>query len=196
MSKRYVVILTAVLTILFTMASVSYGIVLLKPGKALKQVLGKKAEIVVETVKLKGDVLAKIKERLGGHLVDLPKGSESKKVRAKTKIDFHFSIKDGKKTRVAMFDSQPGKWGPVEFIIGLSMKGKIKKVKVMSYSEKRGRPVARAGFLRQFEGKSSKDRFIIGKDVTGISGATISVKSVAFAVKKAIVIYEEVYLNK
>lgn len=196
MSKKYVVLLATVLTIIFTLASVSYALVLLKPDKALKQVLGKKAEIVVETHKLKGETLARIKERLGGHLVDLPKGSESKKVKAKTKIDFHFSVKDGKKIRVAMFDTQPGKWGPVEFVIALSPKGKVKKVKVMSYSEKRGRPVARAGFLRQFEGKTSKNKFIIGKDITGISGATISVKSVAFAVKKAIVIYEEVFLKK
>ena len=60
MSKKYVVLSAAVLAIIFALASVSYALILLKSDKALKQVLGKKAEIVVETHKLKGEVLAKI----------------------------------------------------------------------------------------------------------------------------------------
>jgi Na+-translocating ferredoxin:NAD+ oxidoreductase RnfG subunit len=36
----------------------------------------------------------------------------------------------------------------------------------------------------------------VGKDIVGVSGATISSRSATFAVKKAIVMYEEVYLKK
>lgn len=195
MSRRSVVCLVAVFTMISVFASVSYAITLLKPAKALKQVLGKKVEIVVETHRLKGDVLARIKERLGGALVQFQEGSESKKVKAKTKIDFHFAVKDGKKTAVAIFDEQSGKWGPVKYLHGLSLKGVVKKVVVLSYSEKRGRPIARRSFLGQYKGKTGKSQLTVGKDITGISGATISSKATTFSVKKAIVLYEEVYLN-
>ena len=196
MSRRSIVWSVAVFTLIFAFASVSYAITLLKPDKALKRVLGKKAEIVVETHKLKGELLETIKEKLGGALAQFQQGSESAKVKAKTKVDFHFSVKDGEKTAVAIFDEQSGKWGPVNYLIGLTLKGAVKKVVVLSYSEKRGRPIARKSFLGQYKGKTSKSQMTVGKDITGISGATISSKATTFAVKKAIVLYEEVYLNK
>jgi hypothetical protein len=65
----------------------------------------------------------------------------------------------------------------------------------MSYQEKRGRPIARLSFLRQYRGKTSKSRLKVGKDITGVSGATISSISATFAVKKAIVLYKEFYLK-
>jgi len=196
MSKKSIIIISAIVTSVFVFASVGHAITLLKPKKALKQILGKKAEIVVETKRLTGETLAKVKKRLGGKLVDFQAGSESAKVKAKKKIDFHFSVKDGKRVGVAIFDEEPGKWGPVEFIIGLTMKGIVKKVRVMSYQEKRGRPIARVSFLRQYKGKTSRNQMVVGKDITGISGATISSKSATFAVKKAIILYEELYLKK
>lgn len=196
MSKKSLYVITTFMIVIFAFANVSYAIRLLKPKKALRQILGKNVEIVKETKRLKGEVLARVKERLGGNLVHFQKGSESKKVRGKTKIDFHFAVKDGKRTGVAIFDEEPGKWGPVEFIIGLTLKGTVKKVRVMSYTEKRGRPIARVSFLKQYRGKTSKSRMIVGRDITGISGATISSRSATFAVKKAIVLYEELYLKK
>ncbi|MEE8397656.1 MAG: FMN-binding protein [Desulfobacterales bacterium] len=196
MSRRTIVWLVAVFTMIFAFTSVSYAVTLLKPGKALKQVLGKKAEIVVETHRLKGELLDRIKGKLGGALVQFQEGSESAKVRSKTKIDFHFATKDGKKTAVAIFDEQSGKWGPVKYLIGLNLDGSVKRVVVLSYSEKRGRPIARKSFLGQYKGKNSKSEMTVGKDITGISGATISSKATTFAVNKVIVIYEEVYLNK
>ena len=106
------------------------------------------------------------------------------------------AVKDGKKYGVALIDIEPGKWGPVEFIIALDLKGTVKVVKVMSYQEKRGRPIARRGFMSQYNGKTSNDPLTVGKDITGISGATISSRSATFAVKKAIVLYEEFFMKK
>jgi Na+-translocating ferredoxin:NAD+ oxidoreductase RnfG subunit len=97
---------------------------------------------------------------------------------------------------VAIIDVEPGKWGPVEFITAMDLKGTVKRVKVMSYQEQRGRPIARNSFLNQYRGKSSSSPMQVGKDIVGVSGATISSRSATFAVKKAIVMYEEVYLKK
>ena len=110
-------------------------------------------------------------------------------------MDFYFAVKDGNKRGVAIFDEEPGKWGPVDFIIGLDLKGVVTRVEVISYEEKRGQPIARHSYMSQYEGKTSKSALTVGKDINGVSGATISSRCATFAVKKAIILYEELYLN-
>ncbi|CAB1064292.1 hypothetical protein D1BOALGB6SA_9084 [Olavius sp. associated proteobacterium Delta 1] len=174
---------------------VCFAFTLLTKEKAFKKVFGSRARIETETVELSGDTLMNIKKKLGGSLVYYQQGS-SKKAEGQVTIEFHFGIKNGKKTGVAIIDVEPGKWGPVEFITAMDLKGKVKKVKVMSYQEQRGRPISRSSFVNQYRGKSSSSRLQVGKDIVGISGATVSSRAATFAVKKAIVIYEEVYLKK
>ena len=195
MSRRTIFLVIVGLCISLALSGVSYAFVLLTKKQAFNKVFGKGHEIVTETKRLKGESLARIKKRLGGKLVHYQKGSESKRVKGKTKIDFHFALKDGQKTGVAIIDVEPGKWGPVKFIITMDLKGRVRKVRVMSYQEKRGRPIARLSFLRQYRGKTSKSRLKVGKDITGVSGATISSISATFAVKKAILLYKELYLK-
>ena len=195
MSKRIISLIIVVLCIMFALPELCYAFVLLTKEQALEKAFGKDREIVTETKQLKGQKLSKVKKRLGGKLVHYQAGSESRRVKGKTNIDFYFALKDGKKTGVAIIDVEPGKWGPVKFIIALDLKGAVRRVRVMSYQEKRGRPIARRSFLRQYRGKTSKSLLRVGKDITGISGATISSRSATFAVKKAIVLYEELYLK-
>jgi len=196
MSKRIISLMIVVLCISFALPGLCYAFVLLTKEQALEKAFGKDREIVIETKDLTGEKLSKVKKRLGGKLVYYQVGSESKRVKGKTNIDFYFALKDGKKTGVAIIDVEPGKWGPVEFIIALDLKGAVKVVRVMSYQEKRGRPIARRSFLRQYRGKTGKSRLKVGKDITGVSGATISSRCATFAVKKAIVLYAELYLKE
>ena len=67
---------------------------------------------------------------------------------------------------------------------------------MMSFTEKRGRPIARRNFLKQFIGKGSRDPLKMRKDYRGITGATISSKATCFAVKKISALYEVLYLQK
>ncbi len=173
----------------------SFAIRLLTKEEAIKGVFGPGAVVVVETKQLKESHLAKVTERMGGSLVSAQKGSKSSEVAAKTSYDFIFSMKDGKKDKVAIIDEEPGKWGPVEFIVAMDLKGAITRVDVLSYQEKRGQPIARHSFMSQFEGKSSKDKIMVNKDINGVSGATISSNCATFAVRKAIALYEELYLK-
>ena len=77
--------------------------------------------------------------------------------------------------------------------IAMDVEGKVRRVKVMSYQEIRGRPIAQSSFMNQYRGKTNKSALEVGRDIIGISGATISSRAATFAVKKALVIYEEVY---
>ena len=139
------------------------------------------------------------KKRLGGILVFYQADSEAEKAKVYESDEyiFYFGMKDGKKIGVALIEIQPGKWGPVEYIISLDANNaKVMDLAVMSYTERRGRPIARRNFLKQFVGKHNSDPLKVRKDVRGITGATISCVATCFAVKKASMLYEVLFLEK
>ncbi len=193
--KAILIILTALFITVFSSAP-SHAVTLLTKDEALKKIFGTKSKITVEKVKLKGKLLKTIEKRLGGSLVFTQEGSESAAVMPKKKIKFYFASRNGKKIGVAIIEKQPGRWGPVVFAIAMNLEAVVKVVKVLSYSEKRGVPIARASYMKQYKGKTSKSALAVGTDITGVSGATISSRAATFAVKKAIVLYEECYLKK
>ncbi len=182
--------------LIFLFSTTCFAFQLMSTEDALKQIFGTKPDIVEETKELEGKELDQIKERLGGKLHDLQEGSESARVEAEDEVTFYFAEQDGKRYGVATVVAEPGKWGPVTFIIAMDPKGTVRTVKVLSYEEKRGRPIARSSFLNQFKGKSSDDPVKVGQDISGISGATISSRSAAFAVRKAIAMYDVFYGGK
>jgi Na+-translocating ferredoxin:NAD+ oxidoreductase RnfG subunit len=182
---------------LFITFDICYAIQLLSSEEALIHALGKDAKIKTESLELKEPQLSKVLARLGGSLVytekSITQNSYSGSNSNPNTVTFHYSIKEGEKSRVAIFDTETGKWGPIQFIIALNLDGTVAKVFVMNFDEQRGYPIARSSFMRQFEGK---DLAGVSKDITGISGATVSSKSAVFAVKKAIVLYNVMVLNK
>jgi len=134
--------------------------------------------------------LEALKGKLNGSLQVDGKGADPKE------LVFYFGMKGGKKTGVAMLDTQPGKWGIVGYAIGLDLAtGKIANMAVTTLSEKRGRPIVLKSFLKQFFGKGIADAFVVGKDVNAVSGATVSSKASAFAARKASVVYSSLYLK-
>jgi Na+-translocating ferredoxin:NAD+ oxidoreductase RnfG subunit len=196
MIKRWSLLGCALLTVFFIQQTACLAFTLLSEEEALKEVFFSGAEIETETKTIAGDYKKRIEDRLGGSLVYQQEGSESAEVRGKNKATFYFAKKDGVRKGVAIIDVQPGKWGPVEFMVAMDINGTVKAVRVMSYQEIRGRPIARLAFMNQYRGKSVNSTLTVGKDITGISGATISSRSATFTVKKALVMYEEFYLKK
>lgn len=174
---------------------VSHAFTLMTEEQALKDMFGD-AEVKKETMRLRGKTLKTVLGRLDGKLVYEQVGSESAPVAASKKVDFYVASRNGKPLGVAIIDVQPGRWGPVEFIIGMDFQARVRKVRVMSYQEKRGRPIARRSFMTQYVGKTSKSTLTVGRDITGISGATISSRAATFSVKKALVLLEELYLKE
>lgn len=190
-------VLVPVLAALLTggLSAASSAMTLLTEEEALKEMFPDADTVVSEMKILDPAEVDALNDRIGGRLVLYQKGSKSEKLAEKDDYTFYFGIKDGKKTGVAVMDTQPGKWGPVQFIIALDMEGKVKDLAVMMYVEKRGRPIARRSFLGQFIGKCSEDKITVRKDIKGVSGATISSRCAAFTVRKIIALYENIYLN-
>lgn len=196
--KRKITFVT--ISLLFILGFISNSLnakTMLTQEKALKEMFPDADQIVSETVVPTVAELEEIKSRLGGQLVHYQKGSESENVEEKTEFTFYYGMKDGKKTGVAVIEEQPGKWGPVLYIILVDLTdAKVKNLAVMSYREKRGRPIARRSFLKQFINKGSEDPIKVRKDIRAISGATISSDATCFAVKKVVVVVEEMLLKE
>lgn len=92
----------------------------------------------------------------------------------------------------AFEDTVKGKWGPIHYLVGFNTQGIIVQVIILDYQEIRGRPIAKKRFLRQYQGKGIADPLELQKDVDGISGATISSRSLTDGIRKLVHIFKEI----
>jgi Na+-translocating ferredoxin:NAD+ oxidoreductase RnfG subunit len=178
----------------FVLVRPAAGVVLLNQDQALKQMFPDAGKVTPEVHVLTAEQAEAAKGQLGGKWTLYDAGSKAGAVTNSDSVTFFHATKDGKKTGVAVVEVQPGKWGPVKYIVALDQTGKVTNLAVMSYVEQRGRPIATRRFLDQFIGKTGKSAITAGKDIDAVSGATISSRATAFAVKKVIALYEAVYL--
>lgn len=91
----------------------------------------------------------------------------------------------------AFEDTVMGKWGPIHYLVGLDLKGSIVQVIILDYQEIRGKPIAKKRFLRQYVNKDLKNHLKLKKDINGVTGATISSRSLTNGVRKIVYILEE-----
>lgn len=91
---------------------------------------------------------------------------------------------------VVMVD-EAGKEGPLQMVVAFTPAGEIYDMGFTIFGEDRGRPALSWPFLKQFVGKSSEQDMVMGKGIDGISGATWTSNSVAAAVRKAVVLFDE-----
>jgi thiamine biosynthesis lipoprotein len=86
-----------------------------------------------------------------------------------------------------------GLYKPITFMVKVGPNHKVESVHVMVYRESRGGEVRRRRFLKQYEGKSTKSRIRINRDIVGVSGATLSVRAMNAGVKKALALIDAAY---
>ena len=98
--------------------------------------------------------------------------------------------KDNQLIGYALENTVQGKWGPIHFLLGVNPSGKIINTIVISYEEKRGRPIAKPRFLSQFVGKSIENPVRLKKDINGITGATISSRGITDGIRKLLAVFE------
>ncbi len=89
----------------------------------------------------------------------------------------------------AFLDNVIGKSMPITFMVILNIDGDIISANVIKYREAYGSEVGNKGWLRQFINFNNNSNYNIGKDIDGISGATISVKSMSKGIHKIVTLY-------
>ena len=89
----------------------------------------------------------------------------------------------------AFLDNVIGKSMPITFMVILNIDGNIINANVIKYREAYGSEVGNKGWLQQFINFNNNADYSVGKDIDGISGATISVKSMSKGMKKITNLY-------
>lgn len=98
---------------------------------------------------------------------------------------FVWQIKiDNKLIGYALMDNVIGKVQPITYLILYTDDLSVSHVKVLRYREQIGGAIQNPRWLEQFKGLKPESSFARGKDVDGITGATISVDALAAGLKR------------
>lgn len=95
----------------------------------------------------------------------------------------------------AVITEEIGKYKPITFIVGMDTAGAVTDVSIMVYREPIGSDVNLPRWRRQFIGKTSKDRFVVKRDIDNLTGATMSCEGVCRGVKKVVAVVTEVFVK-
>ena len=156
-----------------------YEQVYLSQAQALAVALPGADRVVPRTFTASPEARARVERRLGRRLEE-------------TSWRFHQGLKGKQTSGWALIIDEKGKYHPITFVVGLSPAGAIGEVAVMVYRERRGEAVRRRRFLGQFQGKTAADPLMVNRDITHLTGATVSSWSIAAGVKKATALFEEI----
>jgi hypothetical protein len=80
------------------------------------------------------------------------------------------------------FGKAPSKTDTFDFVVIFDTDLIIKKIKILAYREDYGGEIGSTRWLRQFNDLGKNDSVAYGKEIKGISGATISASSMTLAV--------------
>ncbi|MDH5673402.1 MAG: FMN-binding protein [Myxococcales bacterium] len=113
----------------------------------------------------------------------------------KDRYTFYVAMSGDRVDGYAIFDAEKGQHENIDLAIFFDASGKVQRVEVVQYREAYGDAIRAERFRRQFVGKDGKSAYRAGDDIDVISGATISSKSVARAVKRAAVLLHQTVLK-
>ena len=89
----------------------------------------------------------------------------------------------------ALLDNVLGKSMPITFLVIMGIDGRIINLDVIKYREAYGGEVDNKNWLAQFTNSTDTSQIIVGKNIDGISGATISVNSLSKGIQKIAVLF-------
>lgn len=98
----------------------------------------------------------------------------------------------GKIEGYALIDNVLGKSMPITFMVIFNNDGSIQNSSILKYREPYGGAVTSEDWQSQFKGKSNNSSYEIGKDISTISGATISVNSVSTGIRKLTYLFNSI----
>jgi Na+-translocating ferredoxin:NAD+ oxidoreductase subunit G len=110
---------------------------------------------------------------------------------AKQSYTFYVAKTAGRVDGYALIDDELGEHLPITFAVKLSPAGVVERQEVLAYREPYGDEVRTPRFRGQFVGKTVRDPVQANRDIMVISGATISSRSMAVGVRRALLLFDE-----
>lgn len=89
-----------------------------------------------------------------------------------------------------------GKKRPITFLVGIDPIGQIRGVEVLIYRESEGAGIRYPQFMKQFLDKTKESTLRLGGDIRALSGATLSSRAATYAVRKALSLFEVIYMKE
>lgn len=87
-------------------------------------------------------------------------------------------------------DQVLGKHELITYALALEPDGRVRGIEILEYRESHGGEVRNASWRAQFVGKTAGDPLKLDRDISNISGATLSCRHVTDGVKRLLDIYE------
>lgn len=174
---RFVVPLLALLLV-----PPAHGETLSTPKDALKQLLGGAAKVFKTDVTATPEEAKQLKD--GWSVQD-------------ASANFYLGkMADGAIQSAAIIITEQGKEGPITAAVGLDAKGAVSNIVLLDFSESRGKPAKEQSFLNQFKGKDASNRFKLGTDIDGVSGATYTSTAMATIARRATSLFKVLVLGR
>lgn len=142
-----------------------------KAEKKIKAMVGKTINLEFKEFKIPGNLKGKLEEHVQQEFY-------------RESVGLWKIKKDGEIAAYAIMDDVPGKQMPITFLVLFDKHGTINTCYVLKYRERFGSGVRSKRWLRQFNAKNASSGFKLGKDIDGISGATISSLSMSKGIEK------------
>ena len=79
-----------------------------------------------------------------------------------------------------------GKDQPITYLVATDTALVLRDIDILVYREPYGGEVAYEAWRKQFRGRGATDSLVVGRQIRGISGATISVNAVTLGVRQAL----------
>jgi len=93
-------------------------------------------------------------------------------------------------------DEVYGKHEFITYAAAIDADGSLLGIEIMDYRESKGGEVRDPAWRRQFIGKRNGDAFKLDKDITNISGATMSCKHLADGAKRLLALHEQILKSR
>lgn len=154
--------------------------VFLTPEQALKKLMPEAETIVTEQKTLTPEGAKQLEEILGKRVKD-------------QEYTFFIGKELEKPIGYTIILEMIGKERPITFMVVINPDGTVRAVEVLVYRESQGSEIRSPRFMRQFEGKTIQSPLKPGRNIDVITGATLSSRSAAYVVKKALALVNLLY---
>ena len=106
---------------------------------------------------------------------------------------YHWKIQINDSTiAYAFLDNVIGKTLPISFLVILNRQAEIQSVHVIKYRSKHGSEVTNQNWLNQFKHRNANSKYLPGKDIDSISGATYSVNGLSKGIRKIVLLFDKI----
>tara|TARA_B100000073_G_C23352398_1_gene419421 strand:- start:2 stop:523 length:522 start_codon:yes stop_codon:yes gene_type:complete len=146
------------------------------------------SEIKEKTISVINDFY-KSELEISEHKFKIPKkikNSIQSKIKQKFYRDqiYYWKIKVDDKIHYALMDNTIGKTMPITFLVLFNENQEVIHSSIIKYREAYGGEISGKKWLGQFLGMKKDSLFVHGKEISGITGATLSVKSFTKGISK------------